>query len=247
MNQDERDFYEKIHNKFWGNYGDSGEIALVSFPRLLKCKTLIEKVNPRNMLNLGFESVNVARFLTSELIELNPEDYILVDIDRMSVIKAKDAGFKSISLDVSREILPFSNNHFDLVYMGELIEHLLNPDFSIREIYRVTKSGGKIIITTPNLASWYNRILLLAGMTPINIEVSTEEVVGRKFKFLGNGSPPVGHIRVFTKRAMVEFLQKKGIHHFSITGYERGDVKFDRLFSKFPSTASGIIVEITKV
>ncbi|WMT44431.1 MAG: class I SAM-dependent methyltransferase [Cuniculiplasma divulgatum] len=246
MKQEEQKFYENIHEKFWGNYGNSDEIALVSLPRLLKCKTLIEKVKPRKMLNLGFESVEVARFLTSE-IELHPENYILVDIDRMSVTKAKDAGFKSISLDLSHEILPFSDNHFDLVYMGELIEHLLNPDFSIREIYRVTKSGGKIIITTPNLASWYNRILLLAGMAPINIEVSTEEVVGRKFKFLGNGSPPVGHIRLFTERAMVEFLQKKGIYHFHIIGYERGDVKFDRLFSKFPSIASGIIVEITKV
>lgn len=246
MKQEEQKFYENIHEKFWGNYSDSEEIALASFPRLLKCKTLIEKVNPRSILNLGFESLAVARFLTSE-IDLNPEDYTLVDIDRMSVTKARDAGFESISLDLSNEILPFSDNHFDLVYMGELIEHLLNPDFSIREIYRVTKSGGKIIITTPNLASWYNRILLLAGLAPINIEVSTEEVVGRKFKFLGNGSSVVGHIRIFTKGAMVEFLQKKGIHHFHIIGYERGDVKFDRLFSKLPSIASGIIVEITKV
>lgn len=131
--------------------------------------------------------------------------------------------------------------------MGELIEHLLNPDLAIREIWRVTKSGGKIIISTPNLACWYNRILLLFGMTPFNIEVSTEVVMGRKFKFLGYGSPLVGHIRVFTKRAMVEFLKGKGIDNFHITGYERGDVIFDRLFSKFPSIASGLIVEITKV
>lgn len=52
MKQEEQKFYESIHEKLWGNYGNSDEIALVSLPRLLKCKTLIEKVKPRKMLNL---------------------------------------------------------------------------------------------------------------------------------------------------------------------------------------------------
>jgi SAM-dependent methyltransferase len=243
LNSVEKDFYEQIHRKFWGNYRESGEIAKVSIPRLLAAKKIIMEANPKRVLNVGFESATVA---SSLLFGLNVEEYFLVDIDANSIMKAKDVGFKAVTIDVSRDPLPFPDGHFDLVYMGEVIEHLLNPDFAIREMYRVTKTHGKVIITTPNLACWYNRILLLAGMTPLNVEVSSERIVGRKFKFLGNGSPPVGHIRVFTKGAMTEFLLKEGIHDFKIRGYERGDIPFDKVLSKFPSIASGLIVEIMK-
>lgn len=113
MKQEEQKFYENIHEKYWGNYSDSEEIAKVSSPRLLKSKTLIKKVSPRNVLNLGFESVKVARYLTSGIITLNAENYILVDIDQNSVTKAKEAGFNAFSIDLSQDNLPFPDNKFD--------------------------------------------------------------------------------------------------------------------------------------
>lgn len=42
--------------------------------------------------------------------------------------------------------LPFENNHFDWVMSAHMLEHLDNPFDGLRELVRVTKSGGKLMI-----------------------------------------------------------------------------------------------------
>lgn len=45
--------------------------------------------------------------------------------------------------------LPFENEYFDCVFSSEVFEHLFQPDLLLKEINRVMKSGGKILITVP--------------------------------------------------------------------------------------------------
>jgi SAM-dependent methyltransferase len=51
---------------------------------------------------------------------------------------------------VSDNHLPFSDNLFDHVISIDVHEHLEDPNPFTKELYRVTKLGGKIIITVPN-------------------------------------------------------------------------------------------------
>lgn len=44
---------------------------------------------------------------------------------------------------------PFPNNRFDLVFSGEVVEHLDKPDTLFKEAYNALKPGGKLVITTP--------------------------------------------------------------------------------------------------
>ena len=45
----------------------------------------------------------------------------------------------------------FPENHFDLVLFTEVVEHItFNPVAMWREIHRVTRPGGRIVVTTPN-------------------------------------------------------------------------------------------------
>ena len=50
--------------------------------------------------------------------------------------------------------LPFASDTFDLVISSECIEHTLDPRQALREIHRVTKPGGRLLITVPNQA-WH--------------------------------------------------------------------------------------------
>jgi ubiquinone/menaquinone biosynthesis C-methylase UbiE len=45
--------------------------------------------------------------------------------------------------------LPFNDNSFDCVIASEIIEHVFDPAGFIKELFRVVKKGGSLIITTP--------------------------------------------------------------------------------------------------
>lgn len=59
--------------------------------------------------------------------------------------------------------LPFAKETADAVLFSEVVEHLVDPDGALDEIRRVLRPGGHLMLSTPNLAAWYNRGLLLAG------------------------------------------------------------------------------------
>jgi len=82
-------------------------------------------------------------------------DIIGVDISDKALKMAKEGyrlrRLKNISFrkgDIFK--LPFKDNFFDVVFNKGVIEHFNNYDDIIREMVRVTKKGGKVIIAVPN-------------------------------------------------------------------------------------------------
>jgi SAM-dependent methyltransferase len=55
-------------------------------------------------------------------------------------------------------LLPYADGEFDAVICLEGLEHLVNPVQLIRELARVTRAGGAIVVSTPNLMSLYSRL-----------------------------------------------------------------------------------------
>jgi len=173
-------------------------------------------------------------------------EYVGVDISEAAVNSATEAGLQAFCVDVSEEKLPFGEHQFDLVYCAEVIEHLFNPDHAIEEFVRVLRPNGNILITTPNLASWYNRLVLLMGIQPLHTEISTLRILGRKFRLLGQGHRPVGHLRLYTLGGLVDLLNLHGLRVIAVEGYALELLSslwlVDVVMSKFVSLASGFIV-----
>jgi 2-polyprenyl-3-methyl-5-hydroxy-6-metoxy-1,4-benzoquinol methylase len=48
------------------------------------------------------------------------------------------------------EPIPDYDGYFDVIIASEVIEHLENPRFITRELYRLCRPGGHVLITTPN-------------------------------------------------------------------------------------------------
>ena len=84
-------------------------------------------------------------------------------------------GYEVIAVDIkpsypksqfvdANKALPFEDGRFDLIWASEVIEHLDNPEFSVSEMKRVLKSGGQIILTTPNSNVWLFRLFKFFGV-----------------------------------------------------------------------------------
>lgn len=53
----------------------------------------------------------------------------------------------------------FKQNFFDVVTIFQTIEHFPNPRESLEEVGRILKSGGLLVITTPDIESFYTKLL----------------------------------------------------------------------------------------
>lgn len=84
------------------------------------------------------------------------------------------ANMKYLSLDINPESkpdiccdlnkkLPIKDETYDFVIASEVLEHTLYPRKIIKEMIRITKKGGMIIITLPNEYNLYLRLKFLLG------------------------------------------------------------------------------------
>lgn len=72
-------------------------------------------------------------------------------------------GYRRIRADLNRP-LPFAPGSFDVVACVEGIEHLERPVDALREFRRALRTGGTLVLTTPNILHLGSRVrLLLTG------------------------------------------------------------------------------------
>ncbi len=109
--------------------------------------------------------------------------------------KSKEKGIITESGDFMENDF-FSDVVFDAIVAGEIIEHVFDTDLFLKKIHRLLKPQGRLILTTPNIASLPRRILLLLGKNPL--------IDNRIVK------DTAGHIRYFTFKGVYEILKDNG-------------------------------------
>jgi SAM-dependent methyltransferase len=87
-------------------------------------------------------------------------------------------GVTVAALDLERDGWPYPDAHFDAVVCNQVLEHLKNIWLPLDEMARVTRPGGTLVVSVPNLASLHNRVLLALGRQPTSIRVVGPHVRG---------------------------------------------------------------------
>ncbi|NQU25936.1 MAG: class I SAM-dependent methyltransferase [Candidatus Nealsonbacteria bacterium] len=91
--------------------------------------------------------------------------------------KCADVPFRQVDLNGP---IPIADNEYDCVVSIEVIEHVENHFQFVRELIRITKPGGRIIVTTPNVLSftarWYQFLYGYSDCAPLPIDPAQEEV-----------------------------------------------------------------------
>jgi len=216
--------------------------------RLDKVLKIFANYNFRRILDIGCGDGNFSLLLK---MSTQAEEIFGVDISMKAVELANKKGGKAFECDVDDEPLPFEKDSFDAIFCGEIIEHLVDPDHLLDEIHRTLKSGGLAIITTPNLAAWYNRIALLFGFQPFQADAGYRYYVGKMMKFGNRGG---GHLRLFTFRALKELLILHQFRVIKVIGsftHEPGRFPkvlyvLEKLMSVYPALSSTPIFVVQK-
>jgi SAM-dependent methyltransferase len=110
--------------------------------------------------------------------------------------------------DVEKERLPFPGGYFDLVLFTEVIEHLFNPFLIGKEMARVLKNNGALLLSTPNAASLRSRICLAQGKISNPLFFSLADQVYSDES--GVNEYPT-HVRMWMPSELKLFLSKIGL------------------------------------
>jgi len=121
--------------------------------RILFDHLLSRPLNTTRFLDVGCCDANVAK----RAIELGVRDVTAVDLPEIiREIKAEN-GLKLLSANLNKD---FVDGEFDVIYAGEVIEHLYNDFAFLQRCYEHTAENGVLIITTPQdppVKRWYEQ------------------------------------------------------------------------------------------
>jgi SAM-dependent methyltransferase len=88
---------------------------------------------------------------------------------------------------------PFKEEHFSVITMIELLEHLPDPAFALQECYRMLRTGGLLVIQTANMAGLQAKIR------------------GKNYAYF-----MPGHLSYFTKRNLTMALGNCGFRRIKV-------------------------------
>lgn len=158
----------------------------LNFGRHLVHDFLASAGNFSSVLDLGAgygEDLLAAKKVNSQAklhaIELFPDNIEILSVRGISVHRA----------NIEHDRLPFADDQHDIIIANQILEHTKEIFFIFHEISRVLKTGGRLIVGVPNLASLHNRLLLLVGRQPSSLKSAS------------------AHIRGFTKPDILNFLE----------------------------------------
>ena len=93
------------------------------------------------------------------------------------------------------------NRKFDLVYGGEVIEHIHDTESFMKECFEVLKDGGTVVLTTPNTSYWGNLFQIFRGKPLHSIDWKDGQN---------------NHVRYFAPKSLKEELLKVGFSEVKI-------------------------------
>jgi 2-polyprenyl-3-methyl-5-hydroxy-6-metoxy-1,4-benzoquinol methylase len=89
------------------------------------------------------------------------------------------------------------------VVCGDVLEHLANPDWTLRRLVSLQRPGSMFVVSVPNVANVWVRLNLLCG----------------RFDYTDRGILDRTHLRFFTRRSFMRFLAGSGldVHRVAVT------------------------------
>lgn len=123
-------------------------------------------------------------------VDINPDSFT-------AFLKKYELDIKKANIETEK--LPYKNNTFDFIIFNEVFEHLrINPILTLKEINRVLRPGGILLLTTPNLYAIHKILMFNLGRS---FNDAYDEF--NKLNIYGY----MGHIREYSTKEVRKFLK----------------------------------------
>lgn len=157
------------------------------------------------VLDLGCSQGLLARPLKEKGIQVTG-----VDIARSKTLADELADFYERDLECPLE-LP-TGRTFDYVVISDVLEHLKERQQLLRGARRYIEEGGRLIVSTPNIALWFYRLSLLVG----------------RFEYGPLGVLDRTHLHLYTRSTFRREIERAG---FQIMGERVAALPFEVVFA----------------
>lgn len=155
--------------------------------------------------------------------------YTGIEWDPGSVSRAQQRGLDVSQGDLNNG-LPFENEEFACVFALSVLEHLLNGCRFMSDCHRVLEKGGKLILLTPNISTYFTAVLILAGKMPssgphpdssalVKHEELFRVISEDRQHDVESNTPMHRHIVVFSYRVLRDYLQMIGFSNVKGFGF----------------------------
>jgi 2-polyprenyl-3-methyl-5-hydroxy-6-metoxy-1,4-benzoquinol methylase len=145
--------------------------------------------SPKRVLDVGCAAGYLSRRLAGRGAHV-----IGIERDKSVAESAREFCDEVLIGDVESMELPFAEGSFDAIVCGDVIEHLRDPERFLERVRPLLSPGGRLVLTTPNVANWAMRIGLLAG----------------RWNYGERGILDRTHTHLFTKKTLEETLGRAG-------------------------------------
>jgi 2-polyprenyl-3-methyl-5-hydroxy-6-metoxy-1,4-benzoquinol methylase len=143
----------------------------------------------RRVLDVGCSTGYLA-----ERLQQRGATVVGLDMDERAAELARRFCEEVLVGDVETMDLPFEPGSFDAIVCGDLIEHLRDPQGFLERIRPLLRPGGRLVLSTPNIANWAMRLSLLFG----------------RFRYTEWGILDRTHTHFFTRKTLRECLEAAG-------------------------------------
>lgn len=118
-----------------------------------------------------------------------------------------------LDLNSPEWITRFSENRFEAVLLGDVLEHLVDPARVLAQIREVLAPNGSLVISLPNIVHWETRVKVLLG----------------RFNYQSCGTLDHTHLRFFTLKTARQLIERAGCRivrfHPAIGGWTTGHLR----------------------
>ena len=223
--------------------------------RLLEIVKIVNSLRTNKKLELLEIGIGLS-YITSALRSVFSGDELAIDaVEHPNVPLLSNDAFKSylaqtqVSLkpvDICSQPLPYDDSLFDVVVFSETIEHI-SPTIVpaiLKEISRVLRQDGIVIISSPNLAAWQNRWRLMRGKSFFDEALPLEGAGGT-----------YAHIRLYTANEIASLLKHFGMKTIGVKYLKFGinnqpplkKTIYNFIYRACPSLAPDLIMYAKKV